>query len=108
MSFTALRNVVQVGRRQRRIHAIHAEECGADGRRQFRMVFIGFNRFQGTDRKTHTRPGPETHRIVARMAGGTQFRGVRIFLLQQLAETIEIGPPDIFVKGQRQPGTCWL
>jgi hypothetical protein len=72
------------------------------------MVFVGLHRFQGTDRETHTRPGSESYRIVARMAGGAQFRRVRIFLFQQLAETIEIGPPDIFIKGQRQPGTCWL
>ncbi len=34
------------------------------------------------------------------MAGRAQFWPVRIFQLQQLAETIKTGPPDIVVKGQ--------
>lgn len=61
------------------------------------MVFVGLHRL-GADRETHSRPWSETYRVVARMAGGAQFWRVRIFLLQQLAETIEIDPPDVFIK----------
>ncbi|KEY57883.1 hypothetical protein SRDD_31950 [Serratia sp. DD3] len=98
IAFPPLGNIIQIVAWQRGIDTVHPQKGGANRRRVFRMVFVSLHRFQGADREAHPRPGPKTDGIIGRMAGAPQPGAPWVLLLQQLAEAVKIGPPDIFVK----------
>jgi hypothetical protein len=69
MPFPALSNVVEIGRRQRRIDAVHPHKGGADNGWLAGILFVIFNSFQFAGWKPHPRMRRKTHRIVRGVAG---------------------------------------
>ncbi|MNP35455.1 hypothetical protein D3C76_1287880 [compost metagenome] len=94
MAFTTLGDVVQEGRRHRRVDAVQAQQASAYRRRTLRMGFIGFDGFQFTRRKPHARIGPKAHRIIRRVGGAAQRWMIGQRLFQQLTEAVEVGLGD--------------
>ena len=107
--FAALGDVVQVGGRQRGIHAIQAEQARAHRG----GTFASLDGFQLAGRKPHAGIGAEAHRIIPWARSAAQRRLPRQRPLQQLAEAKQVGLRHAPIQGLQQsagiqPGIRWL